>query len=245
MGASGGRRFDLCRGGSHMTHRRVLQWFAAAFTLAALALPAAAGAHPEECASTNALSGAPSAEWFADWTAENDGCLSAAAVRGFDDSDAQLTAAGATDGTPNLTLTSNTPKPVAVRARRPHFNSDLAFENGYAYGGNYDGVQIWDVRGETPRLASSHPLPGLAERRHGQRRDPRHVDRLAPHRRHVRRAAATSTSERPHHLGGPEDLRRPQPGGTEVRQVRAHRLRLAHPHGDPAAQPPARLRAVV
>jgi hypothetical protein len=114
-----------------VTHRRVLQWFAAAFTLAALALPAAAGAHPEECASTNALSGAPSAEWFADWTAENDGCMSAAAVRGFDDSDAQLTAAGAVDGTPNLTLTSNTPKPADFGAPAA-FNSDLAFENGYA-----------------------------------------------------------------------------------------------------------------
>ena len=142
-----------------MTQRRVLQWFAAAFTLAALALPAAAGAHPEECASTNALTGAPSAEWFADWTAENDGCMSAAAVRGFDDSDAQLTAAGAVDGTPNLTLTSNTPKPAPFE-NTADFNSDLAFEDGYAYGGNYDGVQIWDVRGATPRLESFIHCPG-------------------------------------------------------------------------------------
>lgn len=142
-----------------MTHRRVLFLFAAAATVAALALPSAAGAHPEECANTSVVASGPSAEWFADWTADNEGCMSAAAVRNFDDSDAQL-AAGESDGTPNLTLTSNTPKASPFEATGD-FNSDLAFENGYAYGGNYDGVQIWDVRDdETPRMASYIHCPG-------------------------------------------------------------------------------------
>ena len=44
-------------------------------------LPASAGAHPEACANTGAFSGAPTAEWLLDWTAENEGCLSAAVVR--------------------------------------------------------------------------------------------------------------------------------------------------------------------
>ena len=142
-----------------MTHRRVLQLFAAAATVAAFALPTAASAHPEECANTSVLTSGPSADWFADWTADSEGCMSAAATRNFDDSATQL-AAGQVDGTPNLTLTSNTPKAPPFEATGD-FNSDLAFENGYAYGGNYDGVQIWDVRdGETPRMASSIHCPG-------------------------------------------------------------------------------------
>jgi hypothetical protein len=142
-----------------MTQRRVLYVFASVATLVALALPAAAGAHPEACASSNVLTEAPTAEWFAAWTEEGEGCMNAAAVRGFDDSDAQLTAAGASDGTPNLTLTSNTPKAPPFETTAD-LNSDLAFENGFAYGGNYDGVQIWDVRSETPRLASFIHCPG-------------------------------------------------------------------------------------
>jgi hypothetical protein len=142
-----------------MTQRRVLYAFASVATLVALALPAAAGAHPEACASSNVLTEAPTAEWFAAWTEEGEGCMNAAAVRGFDDSDAQLTAAGASDGTPNLTLTSNTPKAPPFETTAD-LNSDLAFENGFAYGGNYDGVQIWDVRSEIPRLASFIHCPG-------------------------------------------------------------------------------------
>ena len=94
-----------------MTQRRVLHVLsvAGAFVVVAL-LPSSAAAHPEACSSTNVLTDAPTAEWFAAWTEQSEGCMNAAAVRGFDDSDAQLTAAGASDGTPNLTLTSNTPK---------------------------------------------------------------------------------------------------------------------------------------
>jgi WD40 repeat protein len=105
--------------------------------------------------------------------------MSAAAVNGYDDSAATL-AAGESDETDNLTLLSNTPK-AAPFETEADFNSDLAFENGYAFGGNNDRVQIWDVRDGQTALASFIHCPGLAERRHGQRRDPRHVDRLAPH----------------------------------------------------------------
>jgi hypothetical protein len=132
----------------------------AALSVGAVALlPASAGAHPEACAETSLFSGSPSAEWFADWTAENEGCMSAAAISGFDDSGATL-AAGEQDGTDNLTLLSSTPKAPPFETESD-FNSDLAFENGYAFGGNYDGVQIWDVRdGQTPALASFIHCPG-------------------------------------------------------------------------------------
>jgi hypothetical protein len=110
-------------------------------------------------AETGLFSGSPSADWFADWTAESEGCMSAAAVNGFDDSAATL-AAGESDGTDNLALLSSTAKQPPFETESD-FNSDLAFENGYAFGGNYDGVQIWDVRdGQTPALASIIHCPG-------------------------------------------------------------------------------------
>ncbi len=142
-----------------MNARRVRHLFAAAIAFGVVALtPGSAGAHPEECATTGAFSGGPSADWFASW-AESEGCMNAAAVAGFDDSDADL-AAGEQAGTPNLTLQSSTPKAEPFEAEAD-FNSDLAFENGYAFGGNYDGVQIWDVRdGQTPALASKIHCPG-------------------------------------------------------------------------------------
>ena len=139
---------------------RVRHLFIAALAIGAVAmLPASAGAHPEACAETGLFSGSPSASWFADWTAENEGCMSAAVVNSFDDSGATL-AAGEQAGTDNLTLLSNTPKAPPFETETD-FNSDLAFENGYAFGGNYDGVQIWDVRdGQTPALASIIHGPG-------------------------------------------------------------------------------------
>jgi hypothetical protein len=143
-----------------MYARRVRYVVAIAAALGAVALlPSAASAHPEACATTGLFSGSPSADWFADWTAENEGCMSAAAVNGFDDSSAELSA-GETDGTDNLTLLSSTAKAPPFETV-DDFNSDIAFENGYAFGGNYDGVQIWDVRdGQTPALASIIHCPG-------------------------------------------------------------------------------------
>jgi hypothetical protein len=142
-------------------------------------LPTSAGAHPEEC-STGGVFGSPSADWLAEWTADSECCMSAAAANGFDDSGAQL-GPDDSEGTDTLTLLSNAPKPPPFETESD-FNSDIAFENGYAFVGNFDGVRIWDVDAGARGV---HPLPGLAERRHGQRRDRRHVDRLAPHQRHV------------------------------------------------------------
>jgi hypothetical protein len=142
-----------------MNARRVRLLAAAVVTVGAVALlPAAASAHPEACASTGVFSG-PSADWYAQWTAESEGCINPAAVRGFDDSSAEL-AAGETDGTDNLTLVSSTAKQPPFETQ-DDFNSDIAFENGYAFVGNYDGVQIYDVRdGQTPALASIISCPG-------------------------------------------------------------------------------------
>ena len=89
-----------------------------------------------------------------------------------------------------------------------------------------------------------HPLPGLAERRHGQRRHPRHLDRLAPHQRLVRERG-DDHAVGSLHVGGPEDLRRAQSVQPEVPGLGTHRLRLAHAHGAARARPADRLRAVV
>jgi hypothetical protein len=131
--------------------------FVAALAIGAVSLlPASAGAHPEACAETSLFSGAPSANWYAEWTAENEGCMNPAAVAGFDDSRAELTAGQ--DGTDNLSLLYSKPKLFEGTSA---FNSDVAFENGYAYVGNYDGVQIWDVRdGQEPALAALIRCPG-------------------------------------------------------------------------------------
>jgi hypothetical protein len=138
---------------------RVRHLFFAALAVGAVAvLPATAGAHPEECAASGTFSNATAVGWVG-WADQPEGCTSAAAINNYDDSGATL-AAGETDGTDNLTLLSNTPK-TAPFELETDFNSDLAFENGYAFGGNYDGVQIWDVRdGQTPALASFIHCPG-------------------------------------------------------------------------------------
>ncbi len=142
-----------------MTAPRVRHLFIAALAVGAVAvLPATAGAHPEECAATGAFSSSTGLGWVG-WADQPEDCTSTAAIENYDDSGATL-AAGETDGTPNLTLLSNTPK-TAPFETETDFNSDLAFENGYAFGGNYDGVQIWDVRdGQTPALASRIHCPG-------------------------------------------------------------------------------------
>jgi hypothetical protein len=142
-----------------MSALRVRHLFIAALAIGAVSmLPATAGAHPEECAATGAFANSTGVSWTG-WADQPDGCTSAAAIANYDDSGATL-AAGETDGTDNLTLLSNTPKPAPFELEGD-FNSDLAFENGYAFGGNYDGVQIWDVRdGQTPALASSIHCPG-------------------------------------------------------------------------------------
>ena len=131
----------------------------AAALVALAVVPLSASAHPEACATGGVFSSQPTAAWFAEWTEESEGCLPASVVSRFDDSSAEL-AAGQSDGTDNLELKSNTPKRAPFETEGD-FNSDLAFEDGYAYGGNYDGVQIWDVRDpDDPALAAFIHCPG-------------------------------------------------------------------------------------
>jgi hypothetical protein len=137
--------------------RLVLVTAAALFALAVV--PLSSSAHPEACATGGVFSSQPTAGWFAEWSQESEGCLPASVVSTFDDSGAQL-AAGESEGTDNIALKSNTPKPPPFETEAD-FNSDLAFEDGYAFGGNYDGVQIWDVRDpDHPALAAFIHCPG-------------------------------------------------------------------------------------
>ena len=142
-----------------MTHRRVSYGFATAATLFVLALlPAAASAHPEACAEAS-LATMTFASPFDDWADAYEGCTSQVAAQNFDDSGAQL-APGETAGTRNLKLLSSTPKSEPF-APTTDLNSDLAFEDGYAYQGNYDGVQVWDVdRPREPELVGALHCPG-------------------------------------------------------------------------------------
>ena len=144
-----------------MPARRVKCFVASVAAIGAVALlPAAASAHPEECANASTVASAPNADWFADWSASYDDCLAQSASANFDDSGAQLTAASAEDGTRNLKLMASQAKPAPFETEGD-FNSDIAFENGYAFQGNYDGFMVWDVREpENPRLASSVHCPG-------------------------------------------------------------------------------------
>jgi hypothetical protein len=83
-------------------------------------------------------------------------CFTDSQIAELDDSSAPLATPGAVASSPNLRLLSNTPK-TGIAAGADAFNSDLAFVDGYAVQGNYNGFSIWDVRdvrdGGVPRLA--------------------------------------------------------------------------------------------
>jgi hypothetical protein len=142
-----------------MPARRVKCLFASAVAIGAVALlPAAASAHPEECAAAS-LASMPSAAPFEEWSEAYEACLNPSAAESFDDSAAQLES-GETDGTDNLRNVFNRPK-TAPFETEGDFNSDIAFEDGYAYQGNYDGVQIFDIReGARPELVGQIHCPG-------------------------------------------------------------------------------------
>jgi hypothetical protein len=131
-----------------------------AVTALAIGVPSATG-HPEECATVAAWSNAdggysPYLSWQG---AEESVCLSKSVTSRFDDSDAKLTKPNEV-GTAGLRLIASRGKqgPFAPYAA---FNSDLAFENGFAYQGNYEGVTIWDVRDPSnPKLAGQIVCPG-------------------------------------------------------------------------------------
>ena len=143
-----------------MASRRVKFLAASVAAIGAVALlPAAASAHPEECANTTTVASAPSGDFFADWGKAYSECLSESVMSKFDDSGAEL-GAGEQDGTNNLRLLASRPKAPPFETEAD-LNSDIAFENGYAFQGNYDGFNVWDVREpENPRLASFVHCPG-------------------------------------------------------------------------------------
>ena len=196
-----------------MRARHARHLLAAASVIGVVALlPATAGAHPEECAASNAFTDTATVAW-AGWIDQPEDCASPAEVARRDDSGAQL-AAGESEGTDNLTLTSSTPKQPPFETETD-FNSDLAFENGYAFGGNYDGVQIWDVRdGQTPALASLIHCPG--SQNDVTVNDGILVTSTDSVRNQARvRGQRVPTDDAPrlrqgHELGGAADLRRPR-----------------------------------
>ena len=113
----------------------VLTALAAAGTLTFSVLVApAAVAHPDGC------------ENKAGEQTDQSECFTDAQIAAFDDSDAPLPTPGTTASSPNLRLLSNTPK-TGIAAGVSAFNSDLAFVDGFAIQGNYNGFSIWDVQG--------------------------------------------------------------------------------------------------
>jgi hypothetical protein len=126
----------------------------------AIGVPTATG-HPEECSSSAAWSSAdggysPYLSWQG---AEESVCISKSAYSRYDDSGAKLKKSKQT-GTAGLKLIASRAKsgPFATESA---FNSDIAFEKGFAYVGNYEGVSIYDVRKPSnPKLAGQILCPG-------------------------------------------------------------------------------------
>ncbi|PPK92639.1 hypothetical protein CLV92_11368 [Kineococcus xinjiangensis] len=88
-----------------------------------------------------------------------DFCFSHEQIDEMDDSGAEL-GTGETASSENLKLVRNVPK-VAQFSASNSFSTDLAFKDGYAYQGNYNGVTIYDVRTPTdPKVVSVIECPG-------------------------------------------------------------------------------------
>jgi hypothetical protein len=86
-------------------------------------------------------------------------CLPGQDLAQLDDSDATL-APGETASSPNMSLIANIPKQGDFAAEGA-FNSDLAFKDGYAYAGNYNGFMVYDVKRPTqPRVVTQVVCPG-------------------------------------------------------------------------------------
>jgi hypothetical protein len=67
---------------------------------------------------------------------------------------------GQSAGTPNIRHLANLPKPAPFAAETS-FNSDLAFQGNFAYGGNYDGFVVYDIRNpKRPSVAATVVCPG-------------------------------------------------------------------------------------
>ena len=86
-------------------------------------------------------------------------CLPGQDMAQLDDSQATL-APGETASSPNMSLIANIPKQGAF-ADEHAYNSDLAFKDGYAFAGNYNGFMVYDVKRPTePRVVTQVVCPG-------------------------------------------------------------------------------------
>jgi hypothetical protein len=126
----------------------------------AIGVPSATG-HPEECSNAAAWSSmdggySPYLSWQG---AEESVCISKSVTSRYDDSGAKLTKSGQT-GTAGLRLLASRAKSGPF-ATEQAFNSDIAFEDGKAYVGNYEGVSIYDVSDPSnPTLVGQLHCPG-------------------------------------------------------------------------------------
>jgi hypothetical protein len=68
-------------------------------------------------------------------------CFTDSRIAEFDDSGAPLATPGSVAGSPDLRLISNSPK-SGIAAGQDAYNSDLAFVDGYAIQGNYNGFSV-------------------------------------------------------------------------------------------------------
>ena len=143
--------------------KRVTPAIAGLVVVAALvvAVPSATG-HPEVCSTASAWASSDGGySPYLSWQGAEEkksACVSESVISRYDDSAAEL---GQGDtGTAGLQLIASRPKTGPFAGEAP-FNSDLAFENGYAYQGNYEGVSIWDVRDpKNPTLVNQIVCPG-------------------------------------------------------------------------------------
>ena len=143
-----------------MSHRRVRSACAAAIAFAALALsPGSAGAHPADCAGASALTAAPIAVSFADWTVD---CTHATAARGSADSEVEQ-ASSALEAAGGASVAATSPQPAARPADAKTgkltqvgheplmdrgMNAAIAVHGDYAYiGSRTDGGHVGQPQG--------------------------------------------------------------------------------------------------
>ena len=138
--------------------KRVGPAIAGLVVVAALAIgvPSATG-HPEECATRPPGPRPTAATRRTVLAGAEESICTSKPSRAATTTPAQL--AAARPARPCELIASRAkPGPFAADAA---FNSDLAFEDGYAYQGNYEGVSIWDVRDPSnPTLVSQIDCPG-------------------------------------------------------------------------------------
>ncbi len=140
--------------------RRALAAVLFSFALAATAAPVAAD-ETGSAGSSEATGCPPGQQRALERAGDNFamGCLPGQDFAQLDDSGATL-APGETASSPNMSLIANIPKQGEFAAPGA-YNSDLAFKDGYAYAGNYNGFMVYDVRRPTqPRVVTQVVCPG-------------------------------------------------------------------------------------